>query len=84
MGSGLGRSEEDWKRFTSWLMHGNNTRKLPVQLSLLKLAKPPCFSIFYGFFLQNRTRRRQNSFPMGGKGVGTSGSGEVVGKGVGR
>jgi hypothetical protein len=59
MGSGLGKSEEDWKRQTSWSgnihMHGNNTGKLPVLLPLSQTSKMLMFLVlsFMFFLLQN-------------------------------
>jgi hypothetical protein len=77
MGSGLGRSEEDWKRRTSCgcdiYMHGNNTRTLPVCYLYLKLAKSPCFSFYILCFFFYKIREQE-----GGK-VSAQGRGAVVG-----
>jgi hypothetical protein len=55
MGSGLGRHEEDWKRWISWScntrMHRNNTRKLLYSHLYQKLAKLSCFSFYLLCFL---------------------------------
>jgi hypothetical protein len=79
MWSRLGRNEEDWKRQINWScnthMNGNNTRKLPVYLSLYQTSKTSCFLIYLLFFLlQNRRTGGRNrlagqaSFGAGGRG----------------
>jgi hypothetical protein len=73
MGSGLGRSEDDWKRRINWScnthMYRKNSRKLPVQLSLSQTSKTSCFSfIFYVFFF----------YIIRGQGGGTGLEGQLV------
>jgi hypothetical protein len=77
MGSGVRKSEEDWKRQINWsyntYMHGNNSRKLPVSL-YLKLAKHHV-SLLHFFFYKIREQE--------GRQVSAWGWGEVAGKGAG-
>jgi hypothetical protein len=62
-------------------MHGKNTRKLPVLLSLPQIRKMSCFSFYllYFFFYKIREQEgRTGSAEVGG--VGTSKRGKVMGE----
>jgi hypothetical protein len=58
-----GGSEENWKRWTNWdcntHMHGGNTRKLPVYLSLSQTNKTSCFSFYLCVFSSTKLENRR-------------------------
>jgi hypothetical protein len=80
MGRGLGSCEEVWQR-RSYLdcntpMHGNNTKNLPVLLSLSQTNKNTLFYLlfFYVFFsTKSEKKRAEQVLSRGGEG------GEVLG-----
>jgi hypothetical protein len=91
MRSGVGRSEEAWKRQINWhcntYMHRNSTRKLPCSYLYLKLAKGhvSCF-IFYVCFFHKIGEQEGGTGSAGqcrGSGGSTTGRGKVAGKEVG-
>jgi lactate dehydrogenase-like 2-hydroxyacid dehydrogenase len=89
IGRGVGRSEEDWKRWTNWgcntYMHGNNTRKFSLCSHLyLKLAKTSCFLFNFYVFSSTKSENRKAEQVLQGSGLGGLGTGRIgeeVGKG---
>jgi hypothetical protein len=49
-------------------MHGNNTKKLPVYLSYLKLVKTPCFSFYLLCFFFYKIGEQEGRTDSAGEG----------------
>jgi hypothetical protein len=68
-------------------MHGNNTRNLPVWLSLSQTSKKRkkklVSLIIFFFFCKIREQKGKTGLPGVGRGFGTGGRAEVAGKRVG-
>jgi hypothetical protein len=79
MRSGLGRSEEDWKRRINWScsthMHGNNTRKLLCSYLYLKLAKRHVSHFIFYVFSSTKSENRRAEQILRGHGLAPVGGG---------